>query len=88
MNPIFQRQFEKGTKSGSHPAPGLEKRQCSLQICIGPVNNKFRIAIIFRGKGKRISAAEYAAYHKDVDIYWQENAWADTKVCGVGSEDP
>ena len=63
----------------ANPAPGLEKRQCSLQICISPVNNKFRIAIIFRGKGKRISAGVYAAYHKDVDIV--ENAWADTKVC-------
>ena len=65
----------------ANPGPGLEKRQCTLQIAFSPVGSKLRIAIIFRGTGKRISEDEKAAYHKDVDIYWQENAWADTKVC-------
>ena len=39
-----------------------------------------RIAIIFRGQGKRISLDEKIAWHQDVDVYWQCNAWADTKV--------
>ena len=30
--------------------------------------------------GKRISPHEVAAYHDDVDIYWQACAWADTTV--------
>ena len=44
------------------------------------MDDSLRISVIFRGKGKRISADEKAAYHKDVDIYWQGNAWADTDV--------
>ena len=31
-------------------------------------------------KGKRIARAEITAYHPGVDVYWQENAWADTKT--------
>ena len=58
---------------------GLDKRQCTLQICFSPGNTKIKIAIIFRGKGKRISDDELKAYHKDVHIYWQTNAWADTE---------
>ena len=51
------------------PASGLEKRQCSLQVCFSPVKDKCRIAIIFRDTGKRISEDEKAAYHKGVDVY-------------------
>ena len=36
-----------------------------------------KFAVIFRGTGKRISNEEKAQYHKDVDVYWQQNAWAD-----------
>ena len=63
----------------STPGSGLDKRQCTLQICYSPSDTKVRIAIIFRGKGKRISEDELKAYHKDVDVYWQSNAWADTE---------
>ena len=38
-----------------------------------------RLAIIFRGKGTRISEDEKSSWHKDVDVYLQDNAWADTK---------
>ncbi len=59
----------------SNPGPGLEKRQCTLQLCFSPVvKQPERIAVIFRGTGKRISADVLAAYHKDVDIYCQANA--------------
>ena len=39
-----------------------------------------RLAIIFRGQGKRINPDEKLACHPDVDDYWQQNAWADTEV--------
>ena len=60
---------------------GLEKHQCSLQLAFSPVDDKLRISIIFRGTGKRVSDDEKKAYHENVDIYWQEKAWADTNVC-------
>ena len=62
----------------ANPGSGLDKCQCTLQVCISP-ERKVRTAIIFRGSGKRISADEIKAYHPDVDVYWQEKAWADTK---------
>lgn len=38
-------------------------------------------AIIFRGTGARITQDEKESWHKDVDVFFQENAWADTPVC-------
>ena len=63
----------------AHPGSGLEKRQCTLQVCTSP-ECKVRIAIIFRSSEKRISSDEIKAYHPDVDVYWQGNAWADTTL--------
>ena len=63
----------------SQPGSGLDKRQCSLQVCVRPKGTQPRLGIIFRGKGLRISDAERNSYHKDVNVYFQENAWADTK---------
>ena len=65
----------------SQPAPGLEKRQCTLQICFRPDGQQPKIAIIFRGQGKRLSAVEKESWHPDVDVYFQKNAWADTEFC-------
>ncbi|CAB1116905.1 unnamed protein product [Ectocarpus sp. CCAP 1310/34] len=48
---------------------------------LGPGEKTLRISVIFRGTGKRISPVEKAAYHKDVDVFFQENAWADQKFC-------
>ncbi|KAK3273295.1 hypothetical protein CYMTET_18458 [Cymbomonas tetramitiformis] len=69
------------------PGSGLEKRQATLQICIragktleGKNLPQPRIAILFRGTGKRISEAEKTAYHPDVDVYWQKCAWVDRPV--------
>lgn len=64
----------------SQPGSGLDKRQCTLQVCFRPTGGQPKIGIIFRGTGKRISADEKEAYHPDVDICFQENAWADTNV--------
>ena len=66
----------------SQPASGLDKRQCTLQICIRGDSEQPRIAIIFRGTGKRVRQDEQNAWHPDVDVLWQENAWADT-ACSV-----
>ncbi|CAB1121435.1 unnamed protein product [Ectocarpus sp. CCAP 1310/34] len=52
-----------------------------MQVIFGPGEKNMRISVIFRGQGKRISPVEKAAYHKDVDVFFQENAWADQKFC-------
>ncbi|KAK3245362.1 hypothetical protein CYMTET_45066 [Cymbomonas tetramitiformis] len=72
------------TPSGS----SLEKRQCTLQICyVSDAGGRpqIRLALIFRGKGLRISQLEREAWDKRVDVYFQvsiakwtqEKAWAD-----------
>lgn len=38
------------------------------------------------GKGTRISPDEKAAWHPDVDVYFQENAWLDKKVLSEWTE--
>ena len=60
----------------AQPGSGLDKRQATLQMRIGP-EGMSKLALIFRGTGKRISKDEIAAYD-DADVYWQPNAWADT----------
>ena len=63
------------------PGAGLEKRQCTLQLCFSPdAKMKIKPSIIFRGQGK-VSKNEIDAYHQDVDIYWQGSAWADSNFC-------
>ena len=61
------------------PGSGLEKRQCTLQICFRYGGPQPKIAVIFRGTGQRIRKEELDAFHPDVDVYWQQNAWADTQ---------
>lgn len=57
----------------AQPGSGLDKRQATLQICFSP-EGMVKPALIFRGKGKRISQDEVLAYDTDVDVYWQPNA--------------
>ena len=64
----------------NQPGCDLEKRQCTLQIYLGP-GKQPRVAIIFRGSGKRITEDEKASWHTDVDIFFQQCAWTDTKFC-------
>ena len=63
------------------PFSGADKRQCSLNICFRPDGEQPRIAVIFRGQGKRISKVEKEAWDSDVDIYFQPCAWADERFC-------
>ena len=62
----------------AQPSCGLEKRQCTLQICYRPEGKSPRVAIIFRGKG-RVTTEEREAWCKDVDVFFQARAWADTE---------
>ena len=62
----------------SQPGSGLDKRQCTLQICFRPTGKQPSLAVIFRGTGKRNTEAEKGAWDLNVDVYFQENAWADT----------
>ena len=48
---------------------GLEKRQCSVQLVFSPEDDNSRVAVIFRGAGKRISEDEINSYHKSVDVF-------------------
>ena len=64
----------------STPGDGLTKRQCSLQVCFRPVGKQPPLAIIFRGKGTRIRDDEKKAWHPDVHVYFQENAWVDNSL--------
>ena len=61
----------------SQPQSGLDKRQ----VCFRPTDKQPRLAVIFRGGGERISGDEKQAWHPDVDVYFQENAWTDTEFC-------
>ncbi len=64
----------------SEPGSGLDKRQFTLQLCIQPQEpQNISPAVIFREKGN-ISPTEKAAYHKNVHVYWQINAWMDKAV--------
>ena len=48
--------------------PGLERRQCNLQICIS-----------LERTGQRVSGDEIKAYHPGLDVYWQQNARVNTR---------
>ena len=65
----------------TNPGAGLEKRKCSVQLAFSPEDDNLRVVVIFRVTGERISVDEINSYHKSVDVYWQQNAWADTTVC-------
>ena len=49
----------------------------TLLCLLSPNRKKKKLAVIFRGKWKRITKEEKKAWYKDVDVYFQENAWAD-----------
>ena len=64
----------------SQPGSGLDKRQCSLQVMVRGEGKQPKIAIIFRGKGN-VKQHEKQAWHPDVDVYFQPNAWVDEATC-------
>jgi len=64
----------------SQPGSGLDKRQCSLQVTFRVQGDQPKLAIIFRGKRKRLTDDEKLAWHPDIDVYFQPNTWMDTNV--------
>ena len=60
----------------SQPSSGFNKRQCTLQVCTREYGSQPNIAITLEGTCTRTCLDEKAAYHPDVDVYWQMNAWA------------
>ena len=54
----------------SQPFSGLEKRQCTVNACLGSGAKLMRPAVIFRGKG-RVPAVERAAYDPRVDVFFK-----------------
>jgi hypothetical protein len=60
-----------------------EKRMCTLNLCFhpDPTAKQPRATIIFRGQGLRISDSERAAWHKDIDVSFNEKAWATDAWC-------
>ena len=65
----------------AQPKAGDSKQFCSLNICFRPRGKQPRLAIIFRGKGKRINEVEKLLWDPDVDVYFQVNARVDTESC-------
>ena len=64
----------------AQPGSGLDKRQCTLQLCIRPSDSQpVPAAIIFRGKG-RVKVEELKSYDPRVHVFWQKNGWMDKKV--------
>ena len=64
----------------SQPSSGLDKRQATLQLCIGADGEQnVKPALIFRGNG-RVATEEKEKYDKRIDVYFQQNAWMDEEI--------
>ena len=81
-------QIDKGSKENgnkkvwtSQPNTWDSKHFCVLNVCFRPTWEQSKLAIIFRGKGKRLSAIEKESWDNDVDVYFQKNSWDDTEFC-------
>ena len=65
------------------PSKALRKRQWTMHVVVNAGegdDGHAWVDLVTKGSGKRIKAEEKARYHKGVDMYWQKNAWVDTKV--------
>ena len=58
----------------SQPNTGDSENLCTLNVCFRSTREQPKLVIIFRGKGKRLSAVEKESWDKDVDVYFQNNA--------------
>ena len=57
--------------------PGLEKRQCSIQVVLHAEGKQSSISAIFWGKILWISQTEKYLYDEGAEVYCQPKAWAD-----------
>lgn len=63
---------------------GLDKRQCTLQLCIRAEGEQPKPCLIFRGqphKRTKDQKEEAKGYDSDVYVLWQKSAWADGATC-------
>jgi hypothetical protein len=68
-----------------------EKRMATLQLCVvnrnavmvhgKPQHQQMKQTVVFKGTGKRISKAEYAAYDKRVIVRFHKKAYYDGPTC-------
>jgi hypothetical protein len=79
---------------------GLEKRQCTLQLCIRPIGKQCEPCLLFRGAAsfkpkkdgdksqlQKARESEEAEYDPDVFVVWQKKAWADLAASLVWVQD-
>ena len=77
--------FEEGTNQHkekvwiSQPGSSLNKWECTLQIYVCPTRPHPKLAIIFRVTSKHISDDKVKTWNPDVDVYFHEKDWVDTK---------
>ena len=45
-----------------------------------------RIAVIFQGQGRKIAEGKPQAWHDDINVQFQQNAWADTQFSAAWAE--
>ena len=71
----------KGQRQVRGAGPGLEKRQCTLQICLSAdlAGKQPKPCLLMRGGG-RISALERESYNDGVVVIFQKCAWFDREV--------
>eukprot|EP00794_Sanderia_malayensis_P008583 gene8583-9501_t len=75
-----QQVVEKFKAIRAKPSDGLDKRQCTLQLCIRPTDvQPVPPAVIFRGKGN-IKEEELKLHDPRVNVFWQKNGWMDKEV--------
>jgi hypothetical protein len=67
---------------------GLDKRQCTLQLCCRAQGQQPQPTLIFRGGPQRTAAQEEEAeqYDDDVHVMWQKKAWMDDDLCVAWGE--
>eukprot|EP00794_Sanderia_malayensis_P001363 gene1363-1504_t len=75
-----QQVVEKFKAIRAKPSDGLDKRQCTLQLCIRPTDvQPVPPAVIFRDKGN-IKEEELKLHDPQVNVFWQKNGWMDKEV--------
>ena len=65
------------------PDERLRKRQFTMHVVMncGMDSKKHGwVDLVCKGKGKRIKQSEKDLWNKNVDVFWQKNAWVDTEV--------
>lgn len=79
----FMKTLAKRGKARAHvatPAPSLAFRQATMQILCRGDGQQYRLAIVLKGKGPPTDEERELLEAMDIDVYWQDNAWVDSRV--------